>query len=79
MPEVATKHGTFPDMFARLLDGNGFSYASYDVEFMQFPGSITECDGWLLTGSKHGVSATRSSRRRWAAMWRSSKTAGRWG
>jgi GMP synthase-like glutamine amidotransferase len=55
MPEVETKHGTFPDMFARLLDGHGFSFASYDVEFMQFPGSITECDGWLLTGSKHGA------------------------
>lgn len=55
MPEVEEKHGTFPDMFARLLDGNGFSFASYDVEFMKFPQSITECDGWLLTGSKHGA------------------------
>ena len=55
MPEVKTKHGTFPEMFARLLDGNGFSFANYDVEFMQFPESVSECDGWLLTGSKHGA------------------------
>lgn len=55
MPEVETKHGTFPDMFARLLDGNDFSYATYDVEFMEFPDNVTECDGWLLTGSKHGA------------------------
>ena len=55
MPEVEEKHGTFPDMFARLLSGNGFSFASYDVEFMNFPQSVTECDGWLLTGSKHGA------------------------
>lgn len=55
MPEVEEKHGTFPDMFARLLDGNGFSFASYDVEFMKFPQSVSECDGWLLTGSKHGA------------------------
>ncbi len=55
MPEVETRHGTFPDMFAQLLDGNGFSFVNYDVEFMQFPGSVTECDGWLLTGSKHGA------------------------
>jgi len=48
MPEVEEKHGTFPDMFARLLDGNGFSFASYDVEFMKFPQSVSECDGWLL-------------------------------
>ncbi|MCY4180516.1 MAG: type 1 glutamine amidotransferase [Litoreibacter sp.] len=55
MPEVAARHGTFPDMFARLLEGHGFSFESYDVENMAFPGSINDCDGWLLTGSKHGA------------------------
>lgn len=55
MPEVEQKHGTFPQMFARLLEGHGFNYATYDVENMTFPRSIHECDGWLLTGSKHGA------------------------
>jgi len=55
MPEVKPRHGTFPDMFAQLLSGQGFSFANYDVEHMQFPETPFECDGWLLTGSKHGV------------------------
>jgi GMP synthase-like glutamine amidotransferase len=55
MPEVIEKHGDFSEMFACLLEGNGFNYASYDVENMQFPNSIRDCDGWLLTGSKHGA------------------------
>lgn len=55
MPEVKSKHGVFPEMFARLLGGNNFSFAAYDVEFMNFPETVDECDGWLLTGSKHGA------------------------
>jgi GMP synthase-like glutamine amidotransferase len=55
MPEVKARHGEFPDMFARLLDGHGFSFAAYDVEFMEFPEGVDACDGWLLTGSKHGA------------------------
>jgi GMP synthase-like glutamine amidotransferase len=52
---VAENHGDFAKMFERLLDGNGFNYASYDVENMEFPEDIHACDGWLLTGSKHGA------------------------
>ncbi len=55
MPEVEAKHGTFPTMFARLLRHGNFTFASYDVEFMEFPDSVEDCDGWLLTGSKHGA------------------------
>lgn len=55
MPEVAVKHGDFADMFARLLDGHGFRFSDFDVENLQFPGNIRDCDGWLLTGSKHGA------------------------
>ncbi len=53
--EIAVKHGQFPQMFARLLDGHGLTFASYDVENMVFPEGIHACDGWLLTGSKHGA------------------------
>ncbi|PTX56446.1 GMP synthase-like glutamine amidotransferase [Litoreibacter ponti] len=55
MPEVEGKHGDFPDMFRRLLDGQGFSFTDFDVEHMEFPSKINACDGWLLTGSKHGA------------------------
>ncbi len=55
MPEVAAKHGNFPEMFARLLEGHGFIFTTYHVENMEFPPSVTEQDGWLITGSKHGA------------------------
>lgn len=48
-------HGDYDKMFARLLDGHGFEFVSYDVEGGQLPKSPEECDGWLITGSKHGV------------------------
>ena len=41
--------------FERMLDGNGFTFAIYSVVDMAFPQSIMECDGWIITGSKHGA------------------------
>ncbi len=53
--ELRPTLGTFVDLFARLLDGHGFSFARYDVVDMQFPDGPQACDGWLITGSKHGA------------------------
>ncbi len=47
--------GSYGEMFIALLDGYNFSFQLYDVENMKFPNSINEADGWLITGSKHGV------------------------
>jgi GMP synthase-like glutamine amidotransferase len=47
--------GDYPDMFARLLAGNGFTFRTYRVVEGQFPASVKDCDGWLITGSRHGV------------------------
>ncbi|MDZ4094003.1 MAG: type 1 glutamine amidotransferase [Paracoccaceae bacterium] len=47
--------GDYPDMFARLLDGHGFTFRSYRVVDMEFPTDVHDCDGWLLTGSRHGA------------------------
>lgn len=52
---LAQQSGDYPDMFARLLDGNGFTFRTYRVVEGAFPASVTECDGWLITGSRHGV------------------------
>jgi GMP synthase - Glutamine amidotransferase domain len=54
-PEALSDHGTYPDMFERLLDGHGFTFARWRVNGMDFPTSVHECDGWLITGSRHGV------------------------
>lgn len=52
---LASDLGDYPDMFARLLDGNGFDFRTFRVVEGEFPKSVTECDGWLITGSRHGA------------------------
>jgi GMP synthase-like glutamine amidotransferase len=47
----------YPVMFADLLDraGPGLEYRTYSVIHGEMPGSASECDGWLITGSRFGV------------------------
>jgi GMP synthase-like glutamine amidotransferase len=55
-PDVLVeKSGDYPDMFARLLAGHGFTFRTFRVVDGQFPASVKDCDGWLITGSRHGV------------------------
>jgi GMP synthase-like glutamine amidotransferase len=53
--ELRARHGTYPDMFARLLAGRGFDFRSWRVVDMEFPASVHDADGWIITGSRHGV------------------------
>ena len=48
-------YGDYPSMFMHLLDGRGFTFVSHDVVDMEFPASVHDADGWLITGSKHGA------------------------
>lgn len=55
-PEVIRGElGDYDTMFEQLLAGRGFDFTSFHVEAMQFPASVHEADGWLITGSRHGV------------------------
>lgn len=55
-PEVTRDaHGDYDDMFVKLLRGRGLDFDSYHVEAMQFPASVHDADGWLISGSRHGV------------------------
>ncbi|MFN4101684.1 MAG: type 1 glutamine amidotransferase, partial [Pararhodobacter sp.] len=54
-PDALADHGSYPDMFERLLAGRGFNFARWRVNGMELPASVAECDGWLITGSRHGV------------------------
>ncbi len=47
--------GDYPDMFARLLDGQGFTFQTWRVLEGEFPADVHAADGWLITGSRHGV------------------------
>lgn len=52
---LAPEMGDYPDMFARLLDGHGFTFRTWRVVDEEFPASVHDADGWLITGSRHGV------------------------
>ena len=52
---LAPEMGDYPDMFARLLDGHGFTFQTWKVVEGEFPASVQDADGWLITGSRHGV------------------------
>ena len=58
LPQLATRFGEYPDMFQRVLSSADPSlrYQVYDVEHGPLPGSLDECDGWLVTGSRRSVS-----------------------
>jgi len=47
----------YPVMFADLLNraSEQLEYQSYSVIRGEMPDSVTACDGWLITGSRHGV------------------------
>ena len=53
--ELMSTTGDVAPHFERMLAGNGFSFATYSVVDMEFPAAITDCDGWIITGSKHGA------------------------
>ena len=54
-PEVAATLGTYPQMFTRLFGGRGWDFTVWSVKDMDFPAGPEAADGWILTGSRHGV------------------------
>lgn len=52
---LSPEMGDYPDMFARLLDGQGFTFRTWRVVEGEFPAGVRDCEGWLITGSRHGV------------------------
>ena len=51
------QHGSYADMVAELISitGYSFEFETYDVRDDIFPESATDCDGWIITGSKFNV------------------------
>ncbi len=47
--------GDYDDQFQRMLAGHGFEFRTWNVVDMDFPTSVDEAQGWLITGSKHGA------------------------
>ncbi|MEM7198484.1 MAG: type 1 glutamine amidotransferase, partial [Pseudomonadota bacterium] len=53
--EIKAALGDYTDSFALILEGHGFTFETYMVVDGVFPDSPNACDGWLITGSKHGA------------------------
>ena len=53
--EVQDDLGDVNDFFIRLLDGQDFTFETFCVVDGDFPDGPEACDGWLITGSKHGA------------------------
>lgn len=55
-PEFQSVHGNYDDAFKRLFKSSAVtSFVTYRVFEGAFPTSPSECDVWLVTGSKWGV------------------------
>ncbi|MGY9043826.1 MAG: type 1 glutamine amidotransferase [Rhodobacterales bacterium] len=52
---LISKHGDYPDNFKVFLQDRGFEFEVYQVINNIFPKDINECEGWLITGSRHGA------------------------
>ncbi len=53
--EVQDELGDVNTFFMRLLDGQEFTFETFCVVDGDFPDGPEDCDGWLITGSKHGA------------------------
>ncbi len=55
--ETAERFGDYPEIYARLLTSadETLTFHTYAVLDGVFPDSAEDCDGWLVTGSRHGV------------------------
>ena len=53
--EYIAERGDVDALFRDLLDGQGFDFRTWSVVDMDFPDGPQAADGWLITGSKHGV------------------------
>jgi GMP synthase-like glutamine amidotransferase len=55
--EKLRDHGSYPDMFRRLLgpQSQTFQFRTYAAIDGEMPSDPHVCDGWLITGSRHGA------------------------
>ncbi|WP_067514874.1 glutamine amidotransferase-related protein [Endozoicomonas ascidiicola] len=56
-PELQKIYGNYPEMFATLLQQvePSIELTTWRLIDMEFPSSVDECDGWIISGSKHGA------------------------
>ncbi|MGH1416579.1 MAG: type 1 glutamine amidotransferase [Pelagimonas sp.] len=53
--DLVAEFGEYPEVFMSFLSGYGFDFDRYCVVRGEFPSGPEAADGWLITGSRHGV------------------------
>ena len=53
--EMQASVGDYSRLFEQLLAGQGLTLKTYNVVDMDFPAGVHDAEGWLITGSRHGV------------------------
>jgi len=52
-PELIEVSGDYPEMIVRFIPG--FDVEVFDVVAGHWPASVSDCDAWLVSGSRHSV------------------------
>ena len=57
LPELSQQFGDYPEMFSELLRGAepSLEVSVWDMVARERPAKLDDCDGWLITGSRHSV------------------------
>lgn len=55
--DLVEKYGTYAEMLIALINSEDqvFEFETYNILNSVFPKSHLDCDGWIVTGSPHGV------------------------
>ena len=54
-PDALRDQGDYPDFFETLLADRGLTVRRWAVLRNDFPASVHDCEGWLITGSRFGA------------------------
>ena len=54
-PDLAARHGDYPELFADLFADTPVDIVTYDVVNGPVPAAVGDCDGWLVSGSASSV------------------------
>ncbi len=55
--DLVNQYGTYAEMLVSLIDSEEkiFEFKTFNILDDEFPEDHLECDGWIITGSPHGV------------------------